>query len=121
MPVGQNGEVEGFGFCPPCRTLSRLRHRRPGPRPLRGRQHLRWKLPDLTDLEETLANGDTALILKMLGLYDIMVEFSTTPTAFLLEHPTDPTDYVEKEDLERNDYPSIWEFRQTAWDGADKM
>ena len=34
---------------PPCRTLSRLRHRRPGPRPLRGRQHLRWKLPDLTD------------------------------------------------------------------------
>ena len=97
---------------PPCRTLSRLRHRRPGPRPLRGRQQLRWKLPDLTDLEETLADGDSALILKMLGLYDIMVEFSTTPTAFLLEHPTDPADYVEKEELDRNDFPSIWEWEE---------
>ena len=34
--------VEGGG--PPCRTAPRLRHKRPGPKPVRGRGGNRWRL-----------------------------------------------------------------------------
>ena len=47
---------------PPCRSVSRLRHTSPGPRPLRGRDALRYGLPGLSDSEQTLADGDTALV-----------------------------------------------------------
>ena len=55
---------------PPSRTVSRFRHRSPGPRPLRGRRDLRFGLKDLNERESMRVDGDSALWLKTLGLYE---------------------------------------------------
>ena len=45
------------------------RHQRPGPKPLRGRGSLRFRLEDLGERDLLQVNGDTALYLKALGLH----------------------------------------------------
>ncbi len=97
---------------PPCRSTSRLRHR-PGPRPVGGRGEKRFGLEGLTEVEEGMVVGDTALILfKLLGLYEKTVEVGGRPkdVGFLMEHPSDPLEYMENPD--GNDYPSIWEWEE---------
>jgi hypothetical protein len=59
---------------PPCRSFSRLRHQRPGPRPLRARGPQRWSLPNLNQWELQTVTDDSALILKMLGLVDRVLQ-----------------------------------------------
>ena len=54
---------------PPCRTVSRLRHRAPGPRPLRGRDDRRFMLEGLSSPEQELALSDCALMMKQIGLW----------------------------------------------------
>ena len=54
---------------PPCRTVSRMRFKRPGPRPLRDRGEGRFGLPNLSAGEQRLTDHDTALILKQAGIY----------------------------------------------------
>ena len=97
---------------PPCRSVSRLRHQRPGPRPVRGRREKRFQLPNLTEREEQMVMGDTALVMKMMGLYERMVEArgERRDTAFLLEHPMDPEEYLD--DVRGEDFPSIWEWEE---------
>ena len=102
--LAKEGKLRVLYGGPPCRSTSRLRHRRPGPKPLRGRGPRRFALRDLTEDEERLVHGDSALIFKMLGLFEVMVETTEGEgePAFLLEHPADPADYVvdtEEEDL----------------------
>ena len=94
--------------CPPCRTFSRLRRKAPGPRPLRGRLGLRWSLSNLDPLEIEKANGDTALVLKMAALYEMMEESQPGANGFLLEHPEDPHTYLGEE--ESREMPSVWEW-----------
>ena len=97
---------------PPCRSTSRLRHRRPGPRPVRGRDKGRFGLENLTEAEEGMVEGDTALIFKLLGLYEKTVEVNGRPmeVGFLMEHPADPLEYMEN--TNGHDYPSIWEWKE---------
>ena len=92
--------------------MSRLRHQRPGPRPVRGRGERRFQLPNLTDREKALVMGDSALVFKMLGLYEMMVQSQEVKgrTAFALEHPMDVEDYMNETGPE--EYPSIWEWEE---------
>ena len=94
---------------PPCRSFSRLRHQRPGPQPLRARGSQRWSLPNLKPWELETVNNDSALILKMIGLYDRAVEVAQPheERAFLMEHPADPQDYLGDE---ASMMPSVWEW-----------
>ena len=77
---------------PPCRSVSRLRHNPPGPRPLRDRGDGRWGLPNLTSWEAELANGDMALVFKQVALWIIADEHKPVelPPFFLMESPQDP-------------------------------
>ena len=104
------GKIKILVGGPPCRTTSRLRHQRPGPVPLRGRGHLRWRLPDLSAPNRDLVDGDTALILKMLGIYDAAVEYSEGDVGFLMEHPDDPKMYLDANQHPVDEYPSVWEW-----------
>ena len=96
---------------PPCRSFSRLRHQRPGPRPLRARGPQRWSLPNLNQWELQTVTDDSALILKMLGLFDRAVEVAQPheERAFLMEHPADPQDYLGDD---ASMMPSVWEWEE---------
>ena len=43
---------------------------------MRGRGEKRWRLEDLTDEEVEKVHGDTALVLKMIAIYDVVAEAS---------------------------------------------
>eukprot|EP00435_Cladocopium_sp_Y103_P068398 s270_g31.t1 len=79
---------------PPCRTFSRLRHQAgPGYGNSR-RGEKRWRLENLTEEELEKVHGDSALVLKMMALYDLVAESPAGYHAFLMEHPSDPEDYL---------------------------
>ena len=59
-------------------------------------------------LEIEKANGDTALVLKMAALYEMMEESQPGANGFLLEHPEDPHTYLGEE--ESREMPSVWEW-----------
>ena len=113
--VALDGRLKAILGGPPCRTVSRLRHIPPGPRPLRGRDDLRFGLNDLNFAEQDLANSDLALLLKQEGLWlkaeEIRKEQKLrVPTAFLLESPEDPMEYLDFE--EAKNLPSFWNFKE---------
>ena len=76
MHLARSGQIKFVIGGPPRRTISRLRHKRPGPKPLRGRGEKRWRLEDLTDEEVEKVHGDTALVLRMMAIYDVVAEAS---------------------------------------------
>ena len=103
------GKTSCYHRGPPCRTVSRLRQKQPGPRPLRGRFDDRYGLPGLTDREKNLADSDAALLLKQVGLFirsEECRERHRVRTAFLLESPQDPLTYVPQARQEES--PSFW-------------
>ena len=96
---------------PPCRSVSRLRHLSPGPRPVRGRGEKRFGLEGLNTSEISLVNGDSALLLKQLALWEIAEEHrgvQDLPVGFLLESPEDPAAY----DQNARDFPSFWDWEE---------
>ena len=99
---------------PPCRSTSRLRHQQPGPKPLRGRGDLRFQLPELGASEKWMVTGDTALILKMMGLYQRTKEVvpKEHKVGFLMEHPADPESYLPEGQARQ--MPSIWEWEEVV-------
>ena len=104
--------VLGIVGGPPCRSVSRLRHNEldcPGPRPVRGRGSERFGLRDLTEAETKLVDGDGALFLKQLALYDLTKESEVNAESlvgFLLESPEDPLSY----DDSVPNCPSFWDW-----------
>ena len=65
---------------PPCRTVSRLRDIRPGPPPLRGRAlEERFGLAGLDHGNQLKTDGDSALVLKQLALYELAKENPEDP------------------------------------------
>ena len=91
---------------PPCQSGSRL-----SPRPLRGRDGLRYGLPGLSDSEQALADFDAALVLKQVGLWKRAWDMQSPglpPPAFLLESPEDPACYLDWR--EAMNMPSFWNF-----------
>ena len=112
--LAERGRIRMITAGPPCRTVSRLRHKIPGPRPLRGRRNHRFALDDLTEREMTKVDGDTALWLKTLGLYEKSQEGMAAngilgQCGLLVESPQDPCEYVE----DGKEYPSFWEWEET--------
>ena len=109
--LASRGRVVGIMGGPPCRTVSRLRHRRPGPRPVRGRGEHRWCLTDLQDWERDLAFSDAALFFKQCGLWIMasMQKVTQMDPFFVMENPQDPMDYM-KDETEKEEYPSYWAF-----------
>ena len=119
--LARSGHVVAVVGGPPCRSVSRLRHREPGPRPLRGRDERRFGLDGLSAVEQDLAYGDLALVLKQFGLWLMAEEArvcsgegpghrSISP-AYLMESPRDPVTYMKEEALQE-DMPSFWNFRE---------
>ena len=94
--LARKGAIKCVVGGPPCRTVSRMRFKRPGPRPLRDRGEGRFGLPHLSAGEQRLADHDTALVLKQLGIFCMAEEarlrhgLGEEPTGFLLESPEDP-------------------------------
>ena len=100
---------------PPCRTVSRLRHRAPGPRPLRGRDDRRFMLEGLSLPERELALSDCALMMKQIGLWLLADEHrgERPEPGFLMESPRDPMDYMPNE-ATKEDMPSLWNLKETG-------
>ena len=116
------GKVEAVIGGPPCRTFSLLRHRpsnilgERGPKPVRAPHEL-WGKFDLDAAEQTLVDGDNILILRMVWLWlvadegrkEIMhEEWQTSATAFGLEHPEDPREFLKEGD-------ELWEMCVSLW------
>lgn len=95
---------------PPCRTVSRLRNIRPGPRPLRDRCHFRFGFDDLSEYEKNMTNGDSALVLKQVALFKLAEENKPQgewEIGFLLESPEDPAAYAGELQA-----PSFWTWEE---------
>ena len=109
----RSGKVKGVVGGPPCRTTSRLRCRGPpGPRRVRGRGADRWGLEGLTAREREQVRGDSALVVKQVGLWHLAEEHreGSDPVAFLLESPQDPASYVGDGVETGHDHPSFFEW-----------
>ena len=100
---------------PPCRTVSRLLYKRPGPPPLRARTGPeRFGLERLTSGQQQKTDGDTALFLKALGLYMRAEDCKVVDmgsVGFCLESPQDPSTYDRS--LEASQMASFWAWQET--------
>ena len=94
--LARKGAIKCVLGGPPCRTVSRMSFKRPGPRPLRDCGEGRFGPPHLSAGEQRLADHDTALVLKQLAIFYMAEEarlrhgLGEEPTGFLLESPEDP-------------------------------
>ena len=105
--VCEKGVVDAVLGGPPCRTVSKLRFRRPGPPPLRARTGPeRFALEDLSDAMRELAWNDAVLWMRQLWLFGLASQARSRLVLFLKEHPRDPEEYKAKEDT--NEYPSFF-------------
>ncbi|CAL1157000.1 unnamed protein product [Cladocopium goreaui] len=91
---------------PPCRTVSRLQALQSGLRPLRDRCEHRFGLPGLSDQEQHKVDGDSALLLKQVGLHRLAEESKTDDNprvGFFLESPEDPAVWANEANS-----PTFW-------------
>ena len=120
--AGSGKTIAVFGG-PPCRTVSRLLERQPGPPRLRGRDGLdRFGFGHLSPQQQQKTDGDTALFLKHLGLFMHAEESwdeSRWPqmkqvgnrVGFLLESPQDPETYLGNGEGKTS--ASFWAWEET--------
>lgn len=120
--AGSGKTIAVFGG-PPCRTVSRLLERQPGPPRLRGRDGLdRFGFDHLSPQQQQKTDGDTALFLKHLGLFMHAEESwdeSRWPqmkqvgnrVGFLLESPQDPETYLGNGEGKAS--ASFWAWEET--------
>ena len=113
--LAEKGQIRMITAGPPYRTVSRFRHGSPGPCPLRGMRDLRFGLKDLNERELMKVDGDSALWLKTLGLYERSQEGMAENglsgrCGLVVENPQDPQEYVD----DGKEYPSFWEWEETA-------
>ena len=112
-----NGKVSAILGGPPCRTLSRLRHRTPGPPPVRTRKYpYGWDTQSAKDRAEVIK--DTRLFIRMIWLHTLAVagriahpfpgREGDPSVAFVLEQPADPQSYLNKNDPAYAEVASFW-------------
>eukprot|EP00913_Durusdinium_trenchii_P001700 g1572.t1 len=95
----ERGAVDVVLGGPPCRTVSKLRFRQPGPPPLRARSGPeRFALENLSDALRELAWNDAVLWMRQLWLYTLASSSRTRPVLFLKENPRDPEEYKGVDD-----------------------
>eukprot|EP00913_Durusdinium_trenchii_P014186 g13313.t1 len=103
----ERGSVDVVLGGPPCRTVSKLRFRQPGPPPLRARSGPeRFALESLSDALRELAWNDAVLWMRQIWLYTLASASRTRPVLFLKEHPRDPEEYKGEDD--NVEYPSFF-------------
>ena len=103
----EKGNVDALIGGPPCRTVSKLRFRQPGPPPLRARSGPeRFALADLSDVFRELAWNDAVLWMRQLWLYSLAARARARLVLFLKENPRDPQEYKGADDAV--DYPSFF-------------
>ena len=119
--LAASGRVVAVLGGPPCRTVSRLLEKTPGPPRLRSRNGPeRFGFEHLNESQQQKTDSDTALYLKQLGLYMHAHESwdgSRWPhmkhvanrVGFMLESPQDPKTYLQNG--EGDESASFW-----AWD-----
>lgn len=113
--LAEGGSVSTFLGRPPCRTVSVLRFRQPGPPPVRSREGPeRFGFKYLGGRLLEGVQQDTILYLRFLWLYSLAQEASPTKVRFLKESPEDPNAYKKPEDT--NEYPSF--FSWPEWKGV---
>lgn len=104
----EGGGVDCVLGGPPCRTVSKLRHRQPGPPPLRTREGPeRFGIQSLPGELLEQAWGDAVLWFRMLWLYSLAQEAKPTKKVlFLKENPRDPQEWKDPQDS--TDYASFF-------------
>ena len=103
----EKGTVDAILGGPPCRTLSKLRFRQPGPPPLQSRGGpQRFALENLSDAQRELAFNDAVLWMRQLWLYSLAAAARSRQVLFLKEQPRDPQEYKGSGDP--IDYPSFF-------------
>ena len=111
-----SGKLRALLGGPPCRTVSALRSQGDGgPGELRTEEHP-YGLPTLSMADMEKVQNDSILFFRFLSLYAVAkeVQLPSDPSPqLILEQPRDPKEYRPPEDLNRNNYMSM--FRTAAW------
>ena len=113
LKLAASGRVTAVIGGPPCRTFSILRHRPPGPRPLRSR----WQpygLDDLEPEERRLVDRDTGYFCRFVFLHAastagrVSNKEEMREVGFFLEQPADPDEYLDEEHELHGRVPTFW-------------
>eukprot|EP00435_Cladocopium_sp_Y103_P025517 s3116_g6.t1 len=116
MDLADSGKAVGWLGRPPCRTMSRLRYRPPGPPPLRSREGPeRFGLEGLDESLKKRVEDDTVLWLRQYYLYYRSQKASMEKVLYLKEQPEDPERYLNEEMIAKQRYPSYWAFPEWKW------
>ena len=95
LEIADGGTLRALLGGPPCRTMSRLRYRQPGPPPLREREGPgRFGLPNLDPVLKQQVEEDTLLWLRQVYLHHRASKASPAAVATALEQPDDPEAYL---------------------------
>ena len=114
--AAREGRVAAVIGGPPCRTMSVLRHRPGGPRPVRSPQHP-FGLPTLNPDERKLVDHDTGLFARVLWLHALAtagrrvnpsIPRMSSLVAFRLEQPQEVARYMAPENPLVGEVPSWW-------------
>ena len=114
--AAREGRIAAVIGGPPCRTMSVLRHRPGGPRPVRSPQHP-FGLPTLNSDERNLVDHDTGLFARMLWLHALAtagrrvnpsIPRMSSLVPFLLEQPQEVARYMAPENPLVGEVPSWW-------------
>eukprot|EP00435_Cladocopium_sp_Y103_P052700 s362_g16.t1 len=116
LELADGGNTAAWLGGPPCRTMSRLRYRQPGPPPLRAREGPeRFGLRDLEEAMRRRVEDDTVLWLRQYYLYHRAKKASTNKVLYLSEQPEDPERYLDPITIAKQRYPSYWAFPEWEW------
>eukprot|EP00435_Cladocopium_sp_Y103_P044759 s704_g12.t1 len=116
LELADQGNTAAWLGGPPCRTMSRLRYRQPGPPPLRTREGSeRFGLKDLEEALRRRVEDDTVLWLRQYYLYHRAKKASLRKVLYPSEQPEDPERYLDPVTIAKQRYPSYWAFPEWDW------
>ena len=109
LDLADSGRAVAWIGGPPCRAMSRLRYKQPGPPPLRPHfGHQRFGLDGLDDNLKALVEKDTLLWLRH---YYLFHRSNSRRVIYLSEQPGDPEHYIKDEiKKEGGQIPTRWSF-----------
>ena len=117
LEIADGGTLRALLGGPPCRTMSRLRYRQPGPPPLREREGPgRFGLPGLDPVLKQQVEDDTLLWLRQVYLHHRASKAASPgKVVTALEQPDDPEAYLGESKMEQEverhpRYPTYWSW-----------
>ena len=112
LEVADGGTLEAILGGPPCRTVSRLWYRQPGPPPLRTRLGAeRFGLQGLDEALLKKVHDNTMLWLCQYYLYHRakrVRDERRLKTIYFQEQPEDPEKYLGPGTISQQRFPSLW-------------